>query len=141
MLFWTNDILLKDSIQLLVQHHLIKFFFFFYHNTKIYMHNSKLSCSIRPQSFKNPEIFKHFYLPRRISSKFQSLTRSLVTARLRSRRGAPVMPCPLDITGKGLTFDVPIPFGLVFPPGTGTFRVRQLTTAPHRPSSSELETE
>jgi len=73
-------------------------------------------------------------LPTRTSSKFQSRTRSLVTARLLTRRGVPGMPRVPAMFDTGVTLNRAVLFA-------GTFRVKQPTIAPHLPSPSELETE
>ena len=75
------------------------------------------------------------------SSKFQSLTMSLLTAQLLTNRGVPPStPLLLGIIGCGVTLDVDPreePGGR----GRDDLLVKQLEMVEHRPSFSELETE
>jgi len=74
-------------------------------------------------------------------SKFQSLTRSLLTARLRTSRGGPVMSSLPGLDGCGVTLDDDAKEEFALGGGRDNFRVMQLAMAEHLPSLSELETE
>lgn len=75
-------------------------------------------------------------------SKFQSLTRSLLTARLRTSLGVPGISSLLETLGCGVTLDDEDAIK-VFIVGSGRddFLVKQLAIAEHLPSFSALETE
>lgn len=79
------------------------------------------------------------------SSKFQSLTRSLLTAQLRTSRGVSVIPPLVGIMfGQGVTLDdedddAIEEFGIRG--GRDAFLIKQLVMEEHLPSFSELEME
>lgn len=79
------------------------------------------------------------YRSKRTSSKFQSLTMSLLTAWLLTRRGAPVTPDP-GMLGWGITLD-DVMLWLALGCGSEAFLAKQFAIAEHLPSLSELDTE
>ncbi|KAJ6360731.1 hypothetical protein OIU77_004697 [Salix suchowensis] len=74
-------------------------------------------------------------------SKFQSLTRSLLKARLRTSRGGPAMSSIPGLDGCGATLDDDAKDEFALGGGIDNFLVMQLAMAEHPPSLSELETE
>ncbi|KAH7859452.1 hypothetical protein Vadar_001237 [Vaccinium darrowii] len=74
------------------------------------------------------------------SSKFQSCTISLLTARLRTSRGGPTTPL-VEIHGCGVTLDVDAREVLAAGCAREIFLIKQFAITEHLPSFSELETE